>query len=58
MKPLKTEFLFKVKVKVKVTLRLTVSQSVSLDIEPLAVLMSRCLLLFDGHCRVFVRRPL
>jgi hypothetical protein len=31
--------------KVKVTLRLTVGQSVCLDVEPLPVLMTKCLLL-------------
>jgi hypothetical protein len=45
-------------VKVKVPLRLTVSQSVCLDVEPLLVLMTRCMLLFDGYCHVFVGRPL
>jgi hypothetical protein len=45
-------------VKVKVTLRVTVSQSVSLDVEPHLRLMTRYLLLFDGHGLVFVRRPL
>jgi hypothetical protein len=44
--------------KVKVTLRLTVSQSVCLDVEPLLVLMTRCLLLFDDYCCVFMGRPL
>jgi hypothetical protein len=40
--------------KVKVTLRLTVC----LDVEPFLVLMTRCLLLFVGYCRVFVGRSL
>jgi hypothetical protein len=40
--------------KVKVTLRLTVC----LDVKPLLLLMTRCLLLFDGYCRVFVGRSL
>jgi hypothetical protein len=39
-------------------LRLTVSQSVCLDFEPLLVLMTGCLLLLDGYCRVFVGLPL
>jgi hypothetical protein len=62
--PVTTEVLsnFKVKVKVKVTLRLTVDQSVSqsvcLDAEPLLVIMTRCLLLFDDYCCGFVGRPL
>jgi hypothetical protein len=37
-------------VKVKVTLWLTVRQSVCLDVEPLLVLMTRRLLLFDNYC--------
>jgi hypothetical protein len=36
--------------KVKVTLRL--------GVKPLLLLMTRCLLLFDGYYRVFVGRPL
>jgi hypothetical protein len=38
--------------KVKVTLRLAVSQSVCLGVESLLVLVTRCLLLFHGYCRV------
>jgi hypothetical protein len=36
----------------------TDGQSVCLDVEPLLVLMTRCLLLFDDYCCVFVGRPL
>jgi hypothetical protein len=46
------------KVSVEVTLPLTVSQSGCLDVEALLVLMTRCLLLFDDYCCVFVGRPL
>jgi hypothetical protein len=45
-------------VKVKVALLLTVSQPVCLGVEPLLVLMTRSLLLFDSYCRVFVGRSL
>jgi hypothetical protein len=45
-------------VKIKVTLRLTDSQSICLDVEPLLVLMARCLLLFHYYCCVFVGLPL
>jgi hypothetical protein len=36
----------------------SVSLSVCPDVEPLLVLMTRCLLLFDDYCCVFVGRPL
>jgi hypothetical protein len=48
----------RVKVKVKVTLRLAISQSVYLGVDALLVLMTKCLLLSDGYCLVFVGRPL
>jgi hypothetical protein len=49
--------IFKVRVKVEVTLQLTASQRV-FGVEPILVLMTRCLLLFDSNCRVFVGHPL
>jgi hypothetical protein len=50
--PLRVYTIFKAKA--KVTLRLTVNQSVRLVVEPLLVLMTRCLLLFNDYCCFFV----
>jgi hypothetical protein len=47
-----------VKVKVKVMLQLKISQSVCLGVQLLLVLMTRCLLLFESYCHVFVGCPL